>query len=238
MKYHKSSLRTGRFPEIIRSGLISFFFPASCPVCGNELPAEGMPWICVACRGELAKPMDGDMGDFRKTCDEFPLVTYYTRFGYDEMAGEVVRQVKYRERRALLDLIVPSVAELAEALMERYNLDMLLPVPLHPRKERERGFNQSALIAETVAARSGLRCQVRALERSRYTRQQTRLKGGKRLANVSGAFAVRDAAAVAGKRILLLDDVITTGATAAHCVYALWPAGAEMVVVLGVAGSG
>ena len=73
--------------------------------------------------------------------------------------------------------------------------------------------------------------------RAKYTKQQTRLKGDRRLANVSGAFVVRDAAAVTGRRILLLDDVITTGATAAHCVYALWAAGAEMVVVLGVAGA-
>ncbi|MCP4230117.1 MAG: ComF family protein, partial [bacterium] len=160
-----------------------------------------------------------------------------TRFDYDEGAGEVIRQIKYRERRALLDIIAPPVAELAGILTEQYRLDMLLPVPLHPRKERERGFNQSALISEGVAAGSGLRCQVRALQRRRYTRQQTRLKGGKRLANVSGAFAVRDAAVVAGKRIMLLDDVITTGATAAHCVYALWAAGAEMAVVLGVAGT-
>ena len=189
------------------------------------------------CREELTKPMDGGLDDFRKNCDKFPLVTYYTRFVYDEGSGEVIRQIKYRERRALLDLIAPPVTELAEALTERYKLDMLLPVPLHPRKERERGFNQSDLIAEAVAAGSGLRCQVRALERTKYTKQQTRLKGGKRLANVSGAFAVRDAAAVAGKRILLLDDVITTGATAAHCVYALWAAGAEMVVALGVAGA-
>jgi ComF family protein len=181
--------------------------------------------------------MDGELDDYRRDCDKFPLVTFYTRFDYDDCAGEIIRQIKYRERRSLLDVVAPPVAELAGALAERYSLDLLLPVPLHRRKERERGFNQSALIAESVAAESGIRCQVRTMERAKYTKQQTRLKGGKRLANVSGAFAVCDAAAVAGKRVLLLDDVITTGATAAHCVYALWAAGAEIVVVIGVAGA-
>lgn len=181
--------------------------------------------------------MAGELDDYRRDCDKFPLVTFYTRFDYDDGAGEVIRQVKYLRRGELINIFAPPVAELAEALAERYSLDLLLPVPLHRRKERERGFNQSALIAESVAAESGIRCQVRVMERAKYTKQQTRLKGGKRLANVSGAFAVCDAAAVAGKRILLLDDVITTGATAAHCVYALWAAGAEMVIALGVAGA-
>ncbi|MCP4228763.1 MAG: hypothetical protein GY771_01260, partial [bacterium] len=80
MKSHKSSLRTGRFPEIIRSGLISFFFPAVCPVCGGELDPSGGPWICAECREDLAKPIEGELDDYRKACDTFPLVTYYTRF--------------------------------------------------------------------------------------------------------------------------------------------------------------
>ncbi len=181
--------------------------------------------------------MKGELNDHRKECDKFPLVSFYTRFDYEEGAGEVIRQVKYKGRKELIDIIIPPVAELAGVLTERYNLDILLPVPLHPRKERERGFNQSALIAEGIAGESELRVLVKLLERRKYTRQQTRLKGNKRLTNVSGAFVVRDADAVVDKRILLLDDVITTGATAAHCVYALWEAGVEMVIVLGVAGA-
>lgn len=208
-----------------------------CPICREELSPDGLPWICSGCRADIGKEMEGKLVDHRKECDEFPLVPFFTRFDYMDGAGEVIRQVKYKGRKELIDIIAPPAAELAGKLKERYDLDLLIPVPLHPRKERERGFNQSALMAEGIAAEADLWLSIKALERRKYTRQQTRLKGNKRLANVSGAFTVRDVDSVAGKRILLLDDVITTGATAAHCVYALWEAGAEMVIVLGVAGA-
>ena len=104
-----------------------------------------------------------------------------------------------------------------------------MPVPMHPRRLRERGCNHAALLAE--AAAKGLELQmVEALARTRNTRQQARLDVGARLTNQEGAFALtRD---VSGRRILLVDDVRTTGATANACARTLWAGGATAIYLL------
>jgi ComF family protein len=112
---------------------------------------------------------------------------------------------------------------------------LLVPVPLHPRKRRERGFNQSELLAEAISARAGVPLVKDALVRRRETGTQTGLSAAARRANVRGAFAVRRRARIEGQRIVLLDDVYTTGATALACAQALLAAGAREVRLLTLA---
>jgi ComF family protein len=114
---------------------------------------------------------------------------------------------------------------------------VVVPVPVHADRERQRGYDQATLIAEVAAANLGLPC-VRALERSRATQAQFELDRDERSANVAGAFRVRDrraAAALTGQWVLLVDDVITTGATLAACGVALEAAGASAVSAITVA---
>jgi ComF family protein len=110
-----------------------------------------------------------------------------------------------------------------------------MPVPLHTRRLRERGFNQSLLLARQVSRKRSIPLNFTALWRSRQTQPQTQLSGPERQKNVRGAFEVRNAEAVAGKRVLLIDDVFTTGATVQECAKALLDAGAERVDVLTLA---
>jgi len=123
---------------------------------------------------------------------------------------------------------------LAAALPRDERIDAVVPVPLHWRRRWARGFNQSELLARGIARRCGVP-MVRVLHRTRPTATQTGLSNTGRRHNVAGAFQVRRPQSVAGKRILLVDDVMTTGSTAAACARALRRAGAGRIVVLTVA---
>jgi ComF family protein len=147
----------------------------------------------------------------------------------------VVHQLKYAGRRR-------AAARLAEALLEDpaarallATSDVLVPVPLHPRRLRERGFNQSALLAEEIARRTGRTVCPDALVRRVDTVPQAGLSASARRRNVKNAFAVRRRASVAGKTVALVDDVVTTGATARACARSLAEAGAGEVRLLTVA---
>jgi len=128
---------------------------------------------------------------------------------------------------------------LAEALLSEVEVRRLLtraavmvPVPLHPARKRERGYNQAELLAGELARRSGLEVVADALVRRRDTRSQTGLSAAGRRQNVRGAFVVRRRGRVAGRVVVLVDDVVTTGATAMACARALSEAGAVEVRLL------
>jgi ComF family protein len=112
---------------------------------------------------------------------------------------------------------------------------VLVPVPLHPRRRRERGFNQAEIVALEVGSRVGLPVSPLALVRRKDTPPQTGLSAAERRKSVDGAFAVRRRCHVAGKVVVLVDDVLTTGATALACARALREAGAAEVRVLTLA---
>jgi ComF family protein len=146
-----------------------------------------------------------------------------------------IHELKYRGRRRL-------AGRLAEALLEEPAVralastsDLLAPVPLHPRRLRERGFNQAALIAGEIARRTGRPSCDDTLVRRRDTAPQAGLTAAERRRNVADAFAVRRRALVAGRVVTLVDDVLTTGATAFACARALREAGAREVRMLSLA---
>jgi len=147
-----------------------------------------------------------------------------------------LRRFKYRARP---DLARPLGRLLAQAARRAaLGADLVIPVPLHPRRLAERGYNQAALLAAEVAAALGAPLCARGLERLRDTTQQARLDRGARLGNVAEAFRARWPARVRGRAVVLVDDVATTGATLTACGEALLRAGATSVVCLVVARAG
>jgi competence protein ComFC len=148
---------------------------------------------------------------------------------------EVIHRFKYARERwfepFLADLLV---REAAPALRDA-GWDCLIPVPLHPLKEREREFNQSAVLAGYLARATGLPLETNMLRRVLPTLTQTRLSRAQRAKNIAGAFEFNRGRSVAGQRIVLIDDVFTTGATTNACAQILRRAGAREVTVWTVA---
>ena len=151
---------------------------------------------------------------------------------YEGVLRELIHLYKYARVKTLAQ---PLADLLSSALPGDQRFDASIPVPLHWRRQWERGFNQSDLLARAIARRCGIPV-VRALRRARATVAQAGLSNTARRQNVAAAFGCRPGArALAGKRVLLIDDVMTTGSTAAACARALKRAGVAKVALLTVA---
>ena len=150
---------------------------------------------------------------------------------YEDELRRLIHLFKYGRVQTLAK---PLGRLLALALPRQQEFDLIVPMPLHWRKRWQRGFNQSALLASEISRRVNLPVR-NALRRIRPTAAQAGLTNAKRRLNVSGAFRARKRRALNGKRVLLVDDVMTTGATAASCARALKLAGARQVTLLTLA---
>jgi ComF family protein len=206
------------------------------PVCGvclakpEPLAAE---CFCVQCRTPFLNPApldeEGRCGLCRRGLRGFDAA--YSFGAYEDTLRELIHLFKYGRIRTLAG---PLGELIASAAPRDQAFDAVMPVPLHWRRRLERGFNQSELLARAVARRYGLRV-TNAVRRKRPTPAQAGLSHAGRRANVVGAFKVTRPQAVAGRRVLLVDDVMTTGATAGACAAALRRAGASYVALLALA---
>jgi ComF family protein len=154
---------------------------------------------------------------------------------FDERLQGIIHLFKYRYRRSLAGPLARSLVSVMRRDRRFDAMEAILPVPLHTAKARSRGYNQSELIAVHLARTMDLELIREGLLRIRNTPSQSGLDLAQREINVRGAFAVKGPRAVAGRRLILTDDVLTTGATVDACAEALLHAGAEEVCVLTVA---
>ena len=227
-----------RFLRLSTGVLVETVFPRRCAGCRRR-----GTWLCDACDAALPRfrpPWCARCGAPRGLvpcrCEHLPASLSAVRSAgpYDGWLREAIQSFKYHGETAraghLSELLVPLVVDLEP-------FDYLCPVPLHPRRERRRGYNHARLLAEGVARTHGLRVQEVAI-RVRETDQQARLGASARQANVQGAFAVAPGASVRGASIVLVDDVLTTGATLGSCAAALLTAGAARVAAVTLAREG
>ena len=213
--------------------LLGVIFPIRCAGCGRRgvsVCAEcwpSIPWlgdeVCPFC----ASPTR--LGRICQPCGDGTLALDGARAAcrFDGIARTVVRDLKYRGNKPRAELLGDV---LAETLQRRpLAIDVLVPVPLAPGRRRSRGFNQSDLIARHLGNRLGVLLLSSCLERIRETPPQVGRSDAERRENVRGAFNCRDASAVRGRRVALVDDVMTTGSTLRECAHAIRAAGAARV---------
>jgi ComF family protein len=154
---------------------------------------------------------------------------------YGDILREGLRAFKFLGRRALAVPLGDLLVEIGRPTLPVDEPDLLVPVPLHPRRERERGFNQSLLLARRLGRAWKLPVRSDVLTRTLFTVPQSDLGAEERRANVRGAFALRRPEVVAGRHVIVVDDILTTGSTASACAICLRGGGAATVGVLTVA---
>jgi competence protein ComFC len=218
---------------VLKRAALDLLFPRWCLGCGKEgdficgdcrrgLPAIAPP-VCPRCGSPLARGF---------ACHDWPDTTdgidgIRSPFVFDGVIRRAVHELKYRNLRALAPFLAGLLYEYLVA--NPIPADVLLPVPLHRKRLRERGYNQSALVAEELGCLCGLPVAANGLLRLHYTSPQARSAGvSERQRNVAGAFACPDAR-FRDKIVLLIDDVSTSGATLNACAGALKAAGAAQV---------
>ncbi len=151
---------------------------------------------------------------------------------FDGPIRKVLHRLKYRQDLGLGDILAAEILDYVDDL--QWEIDLVVPVPLGKERFKERGYNQVSLIARPIALARGWKYLPRSLKRSKETRSQVGLSADERKENVYNAF-VADGKEVAGKSVLVLDDVSTTGATLNSCAQALMRGGARQVYALTIA---
>lgn len=229
---------------------VGFLYPEVCQLCGNShaLPEDG--YVCGKCSStarfiqppfcdRCGMPSQGAITNRFEcaNCRELDFDFCSARSAVEARGGVLEAIHRYKYSRALWFepflarlLVRQAVPELA-----RQSWDLIAPVPLHASKRREREFNQAERLAARLSRATGLPVNNRLLCRVLPTRTQTLLSRPERMANVRDAFALRPRTKVDGKRIVLIDDVFTTGATTSACASVLREAGAGEVCVWTVA---
>jgi ComF family protein len=200
--------------------VLDWVVPPTCLGCD----AVGFHFFCPDCARTLPPPLGP------RTIDEVPLLSAYP---YGSPVAVAVQRLKYQGRP---ELAVPLGRLLATRLGAEHHprVQLIVPVPLHPRRLAERGYNQSGLLGRELGRQLGVRSETRALVRTRDTLQQAGLHPEARRENVRGSFAVRQPELVREQRVLVVDDVVTTGSTASACADALRMAGASVVGIASV----
>ena len=205
--------------------LLSLFYPKTCRLCGGVLP-DVQHILCESClqKGEYyfykSFRVDGADGA------DAPLV-------YQGFVRRAMQDYKFRGKRSYADWFAQMTGDCLEGYWDEWQPDCVTFVPLGLKRWLKRGYNQSAVVSRLVAKRFSLPC-VRTMTRRRGSAVQSTLTHEARAANVQHAFALRKNVDLTGKRVLLLDEGVTTGSTVTVCTELLRQAGAQAVFVLGM----
>jgi len=241
--------------EII-SRFIDIIFPPKCPIClkflWNNAAKQGDRTIplCHACfEGftEIRSPLCpvcripfASLSEEDHLCEDcLRKRPFFDALGapyrYQGSIMEAIHQLKYVGKTYLVEALGPLLASFARDWLQGAADGVMMPVPLHPKRLRERRFNQSLLLARCVASELGLDLDFLTLRRVRYTRRQTGLKSDERRRNVRNAFELVDPGKVRDRTVILVDDVATTGSTLNECARVLKRSGCDKVVCLALA---
>jgi ComF family protein len=238
--------KLGSAARVLMQGVMHLLYPNMCWGCGLPLPV-GSAGFCATCRDALT-------GDQHPSCPRcaahvgpFALVAdgcahcRGVSLGFDRalclgayegLLRDLILRIKHHAGEGLAEVLAELWVEHAAVALRATGADVIIPVPLHWWRRLRRGYNQSEALAHILAARLKLPCKPRWVRRIRATPAQTQQTSPtSRRENVRGAFAAHHHAALKGKTVLLVDDVLTTGSTASEAAKSLKAAGAATVIV-------
>jgi ComF family protein len=232
----------------IRDRVFDFLFSDLCYLCRSERRREGGK-VCGDCERRLefvrdpkcvvcGRPFFGE-AEVSHTCGEcIKEKRHYGKarsvFVYDDIVRRKIIEYKFLRNVTLSKVFGDYVLDyINDELSNDY--DMIIPVPLHKKRLKERYFNQALLLVTDSEKRNQIRVDKYSLKRIRYTKPQVLVRDSERAKNVKGAFIVDSAGSIEGKRVLVVDDIFTTGATVNECSKVLKEAGAKSVDVLTLA---
>jgi ComF family protein len=241
---------THRLSGLMRQAIRSFL-PAACAACESPLSSDPVSLFCASCWNTIApvalsrcaqcdRPLPSPVAFTHSPthrchhCTVRPpaYVKAWTLFPYLPPLQDAICLYKYRGK---VSLAKPLARLMIDALPATLQADVIMPVPLHPSRLREREFNQSLLLADQIARHLHLPVSFTNLVRTLPSDPQSTLSRKERMKNLRRAFAVRDPGKIAQQRILLIDDVFTTGTTVNECAKVLRTSGAGDIVVLTLA---
>ena len=230
----------------VRSALCDAFWTPACPGCDG--PLDVGETLCHVCRENVASlpadrcsrcscPLSSHDTLTKRTCPDLPeFITARIILGEYEDARRCIFRFKFEGNRAAGRALANLLAEVVSQNPWGRAADIVLPVPVHRRRKRARGFNQSDLLARAVARQLGKEFRTDVLRRTKNTPPQTRMTTpAERKKNVQDAFAVSGEYDLTGRTVLLVDDIITTGATVSACARVLLDAGACTVMAAALA---
>lgn len=218
------------------NGFLNFILPNTCLACDKILDSS-TSYLCPSCYGKLEPYKDIHPWQNEKISEGI-IDNSFSAFWFRE--GTPVQllfhSLKYKKIKSAGSMLGEETAKRLP-LPGGINFDMIIPVPLHNAKLRERTYNQSEYIAGGISSVLNIPVVKNAVHRNRFTPSQTRLNKAERRENVAGAFEVseKDKNSIAGKNLIVCDDVITTGATILECASALKAAGAGYIIICSAA---
>jgi len=198
--------------------LIRFVTPPLCPCCGIPLTGAGADHLCGDCL--VSRP---------------PYAIARAVARYEAVLLDAIHAFKYKGKITTGEVLGKIMAGYAYPDFSIADYSLIVPVPLHPKRLRERGFNQAVILAREISKRFSVRLDFLTLRRHVFTEPQVSLGKDQRTANVRGAFVVKEGKKIQGQKIILVDDVYTTGSTVKECAGALMAHGAAEVAVLTLA---
>ena len=216
------------------SDFTELLYPLVCPVCNNKLSANDIS-ICLSCTGKLPETNfhnDDDNETAKIFWGRIPVefATSFLRFEKGGIAQQLMHKLKYKGHQQIgIDLGRIFASRIGNTKINECNI--IIPVPLHKNKLRKRGYNQSTLIAEGMSSILNIPVSKEILTRKIKTQTQTYLKKYERWENVKDVFYCSDISGIKDKHVLIIDDVITTGATIEACANVLLEAGAKKISI-------
>lgn len=221
--------------------LLDFFFPRMCPVCGARLELDERP-LCLKCNIGLPRtmfwehPYDNYMARIYWGRIPVEKVAAYFYFRPKSGSANMVYGVKYHGRGSTAVELGEMLADEMEGFFD--GIDCIVPLPISIKRRMKRGYNQSDMIVRGISNVLHVPVERLAVIRRSFKRSQTHLTREERMENVSDVFQLKDADALRGKHVLLVDDVITTGATTISCAEQILKAGDVKVSILSLGFAG